>query len=688
MRGKWPHDAITAEINRMMGLEKEQVDNPLRRLADCDNLLGALAYNLYLTDPDRVLLAELGLRVLTEVVHNDRSPEVQMARELITISAYEPVEIVKILGTAREARVRPIDKDRGIHAKSCRQYLAGYSQQPRVSATKVSKLQKYLPRALNDALFKYVDERLDQAQAIAHSVGLTPQTDDQLVSTSIVDPLAAQSQQGAAAPDTEESSVEPYVRRSLHEAAFRRLRNERARVICFTGPPGMGKTRLAEGVTASEKHPDGVTVRIDAGSNEQLERSLHDALRKFASESPPYGLPALEAAFRQHVTEHPPWYLFIDSVGDSTVLRRLVPSEAETTVVLTASQRLAGIADEDCIDVERLEPHESTELILSLMPAGVTKEDADKLASTLDHHPMAITAACGMIGHDPSISIHGFCTGLRDSAAIVFEGVADDGRQNLTAIYRQTLSTLDQADPQARLMLELLALLGDGVVDSSVLVLSLGHVSGYRNMSLDQLKLIARRALKQLKDRFLVSTTGHGVRMHQLTSAILQGLIVDRSTELGAVLLDGIFDVCKMIAESESAKKEILALFPSVFAEVGEHLTSVCNVIRGRNDTSLKSYIENIYEACTRILMGMGLDLHRVLIAVVAHSGTSYRTMLVTSGGDFPIQLGVELDRAELEQATGPSGQLVVQKGSRTYRVKGQDAKITVMWVARREDLE
>jgi len=689
MREKWPRDEITAELRSMMGIDKQKVDDPLQLLTRSETLLNTLAREIYLpkeTHPAN--LNELALQILRQVVRQDESPNVQMARELIAISAYEPAEVTEILAKARDSRVRPSDLRRGTRAKSCRQYLAGYGQHPPLSASRVGRLPgELLPNALNDALFKYIDKNLTAAQELARAIGLAPQSPEDAIERQVTDPLAPGSQD-TLLDLSADGDREPYVRRSSIEAQFRRLRHDQAGVICFIGPPAMGKTKLAEEFTRTEKHPDGVTIRIDAGSNEQLERSLHDVLSTPSSEPAPSGLPALEAAFRGHVLASSPWYVLIDNVSDSGLLNRLIPHGAKTTLIVTANRRLDGIPAEQCIEVERLEPHESTELILAVLP-GVTKDDADGLAATLDHHPLAITAACGMLAQDSSISISGFCTGLDRAAATIFDGVADDGQRNLTSIYRQTLSSLNRVDPQAHLMLQLTALLGDGSVDSSILVLTLSHLSPYREMNLEQRKVIARRALRHLVDRFLIAISERGVRMHQLARAIVRELIADQSATHAKALLDGIHDVCGIVAEaSRPINPTSLNTFSSMFSAVGEHLVSLCSNLYGRRDGSFESYVESIYEACARILVAMGVDASGLMVAVVTHSETSYRTMLMPLTGEPPAFAGFTLDRQQLERAAGPSKQFVTRAGTRTYTVREQQVTMPVILIARREDVE
>ncbi|MFC5099534.1 hypothetical protein [Kibdelosporangium philippinense] len=459
----------------------------------------------------------------------------------------------------------------------------------------------------------------------------------------------------------------------------------------------MGKTKVAEELTKTEKHPGGVTVRINAGSDEQLERSLFEVLRSVGHEQPPHGLAALESTFQTYVVQNSPWYVFIDNITDARLVPRLVPSTAKTTVVLTSGQRLSEIPEEYAIAVAQLEPDESVALILKLLPR-CTKAEAGRLASVLAYHPMAITAACGLLGQDDSISINGFCSGLREVATTVFDGLSQDGHQNLVAIYRNTLAALNAVDPAARLLLEMIAHLGDDSIHSSVLVLGLKYVDQYKTTRIEQRKVIAKRAVLILRDRFLVSVEDDFIRLHQLARSIVRGLTSERAPELRQALFSGLLKVAEKIVEyahntpSVSTERR-LESFGSIFRFLGSHLVDLLRRELGIDELepdawAIHRHVEALYKAVAAILTVVGVDPLRTLVAVVAGPHDSYEVRLVATQGELPLQIGIELDRAELDEAAGPSRKFVIQRGRRRYTIGDRRVQMPIMLWARAEDME
>jgi len=484
----------------------------------------------------------------------------------------------------------------------------------------------------------------------------------------------------------------PYVSRGQLEMAFKRIRREGAQIIAIVGSPGMGKTRLAEYLTATEKPSGEVAVRIDTGTDKAIERSMYEELVRINQSHKALQGPAIEHAFRELlVSDKAPHYVLLDNLQDITLLRRIHGPGIKSAIVLTARAQVPGIRPEHHIEVEGLSDSEGIELVSKLLP-NATKADAFKLVHILGGNALAIVAACGFLKDDPGLTIDKLCVKLPETAALLFDGVTVGNYPALTAIYRETIIRIRDVDPQAYSLLRLVVFLADSPIFINLLAECFKVALADSDLNTEHLGVVWRRGLGYLKRHYLVSIENSNIGMHQLTRAIMGHLLAEHKLIVSTHLYDGILQGCRELFRQISAKdEEPLNLFGVVNAETGEHLMKVLATIRSVSSSSL-SFVQLWPEVVAQLLSTIGYDPFDFLVVILPTGESDYscsirrRSRKEIEASQFMASLNVE----EMRQVSGPSQ--IIALRPRLHRFKAaQDSEILLMptivaW--RQEDLE
>jgi DNA-binding SARP family transcriptional activator len=217
-------------------------------------------------------------------------------------------------------------------------------------------------------------------------------------------------------------------------------------VTVVTGPPGVGKTALALrwAHEAAERFPDGqlfVDLR-PGGCQDRLE--VHAAvaamLRGLGAEDAeiPTELEDRVSLYRELVSDKRV-LVVVDNASSVAQLRPLVPSGANTAVVVTSRHRLDGFVAHDGAAVLTLEPLAAGDA-LSLLAGmiGPDRTDAEpeaarRLVELCDHVPLALRVAGARLATHPRWHLGALADQLDDEQHRL-EGLAtDDGDLSVEA---------------------------------------------------------------------------------------------------------------------------------------------------------------------------------------------------------------------------------------------------------------
>jgi NACHT N-terminal Helical domain 7 len=329
-----------------------------------------------------------------------------------------------------------------------------------------------------------------------------------------------------------------YVRRPQLEQQLLDLLRARRPIVVVAGPPSTGKRTLVTNVLKSM--PMARTVTIDAVSPETAQQSMFKALLRMGKRYDQIG-PMPQYPLKQSIdSPGGPEYLVIENASTLELPQFFASKEARVTIIVTTTQRLTGVSQQECVEVDRMSDEEAARLVSEILP-GTSAPDASMLAAALDCQVLAIIAACGMIKESKGAPIPEFCRDLRKHMAAVFDGERDQSYPALTQIYRQTLIDLSQETPQALRALELVAYLHETDALSAFVVLALGSTLGIDLNDKLHLRTVGRRAVTALYNRYLINVDKQGlISMPYLAKTIISHLLHDRGPEICRNLRVGI----------------------------------------------------------------------------------------------------------------------------------------------------
>ena len=187
-----------------------------------------------------------------------------------------------------------------------------------------------------------------------------------------------------------------------------------AQVFVITGMPGVGKTRLAieAALRLTGRYPDGqLFLEFHAhqagaaplGTDEAM-RSLLEMTRAGLPPSPQSGKEL--AALWQGELEASRMIVILDDVPDANVVAPLLPRAGTCAILVTARQRLAGMAGASELPLAELPEHDAIRLftLTSGLAGADDPEAVTQVVRSLGCHPLAVTLTASRLreGGGPS----------------------------------------------------------------------------------------------------------------------------------------------------------------------------------------------------------------------------------------------------------------------------------------------
>jgi hypothetical protein len=368
----------------------------------------------------------------------------------------------------------------------------------------------------------------------------------------------------SAVTELQPSALQPgYVHRPELEARFRQLVDDGAKLIVFSGLPGMGKTWLAQELSM-QTHPDHVQaplIRIVRGQIEITD--LQAALVTSAIES----RQAIADDPREYLAmllcdDHAPLFTILDGVESADELHTLLPAGGARHVVLATCRDRGKAPPEHCrfLKVSEMEPEEAAKMAHKRLPA-LTEADTNQLASTLNCYPLVIRYACALIDQQ-RIPVAQFCHDLDVNPGIAGQIYADHDT-TLLAVLQRMVSAIEAIDKGALKLLMVIASCNmRSAMDRNILW---RYASACYNQNqplaptrfAQSMDLLERFSLIESK---IISgySPSEDVAMHQLTKRLLKQEVV--GDELGVIALD--FTYLSMTYTLETGMSRELRLLP------------------------------------------------------------------------------------------------------------------------------
>jgi DNA-binding SARP family transcriptional activator/tetratricopeptide (TPR) repeat protein len=234
-----------------------------------------------------------------------------------------------------------------------------------------------------------------------------------------------------------------FVGRDAELQALTSATPEAARVFVLTGMPGVGKTRLAveAALRLAGRYPDGqLLLEFHAHQAGAAPLSTDEALRRLL-EMAGAGLPPapqssreLAALWREEL-DASRMIIILDDVPDAAAIAPLLPAAGSCVVLITARQRLAGIAGASERTLAALPEHDA--ITLFTLASGAAKagdqEAVAQVVRSLGCHPLTVTLAASRVREDGGLSVTELIGDITESGVLpAVDGAA--GGQLLSAL--------------------------------------------------------------------------------------------------------------------------------------------------------------------------------------------------------------------------------------------------------------
>jgi tetratricopeptide (TPR) repeat protein len=173
------------------------------------------------------------------------------------------------------------------------------------------------------------------------------------------------------------------------------------------------------------------------------------------------GTPTALAAVKSYLGQHDRWLLIFDNADGPAAVRQWLPSGPGHVLITSRHHVWSGVAEPLPVDV--FARAESIALLRRQLPT-LTNADADRLAGELDDLPLAVAQAAVLLA-ETGMPVTDYLRELAErTAQITAEGTPTDYPVSLAAAVRLSSTRLEEEDPAAGQLLELLAFLAPGPV--------------------------------------------------------------------------------------------------------------------------------------------------------------------------------------------------------------------------------
>jgi hypothetical protein len=258
------------------------------------------------------------------------------------------------------------------------------------------------------------------------------------------------------------------------EAQFQELVNNGTKLIALVGPPGMGKTWLAEAVTRAEDNSK-LTPLIRA--DDQFFANDVDGAFKVLGIRPPKGSPKDKLDYLLMSPDYAPATVVLDNLESSDELNSLIPHTFRPRIVATC--RLMGgnpPATAKFLEVESMKRSESIYLVINRLTT-LSEKDAAELASRLGDWPLLLDYICkfALTQHLPILTLcDEFTREARESAGFV----PVSGNITLSAALRRMIRPAATGSPLVRELLKCLVFLSGVRASEGFLISYLSAAQG------------------------------------------------------------------------------------------------------------------------------------------------------------------------------------------------------------------
>jgi hypothetical protein len=299
-------------------------------------------------------------------------------------------------------------------------------------------------------------------------------------------------------------------------------------VICFVGPRGAGKSRLARSLVEQVSKATGRDfINLVADSEDSLYRDIANFMAKQGFHYP--GKPRIEliADFLAAIGALRNPIIILDDVYTWESIRLVVPDSPRALYVVTSNSGELPIPERAAsIDVVEMAVDEATQMVRNLIPADLASmADCKNLAVALSCLPLAIDHASNLIS-DGHWTVQGFIRQQQLNAAAAHSTTGPRKRRSLTWIYEEILDTLRRESVQAFYLLGIIARVLPSRISRELL--SRTHEIQWQKYG-DSERISSEYAfvsgLVELQRRRLVIDEDGLYRIHPLTSSIVADLL-------------------------------------------------------------------------------------------------------------------------------------------------------------------
>ncbi|HUN30592.1 MAG TPA: FxSxx-COOH system tetratricopeptide repeat protein [Trebonia sp.] len=216
---------------------------------------------------------------------------------------------------------------------------------------------------------------------------------------------------------------------------------------------------------------------------------------------------------------HTRWLLIFDNADQPEDIIDLIPSGPGDVLITSRNHRWQSVIDTVPMDVfERLE---STEFLERRVGAGISRQEADRLAEQLGDLPLALEQAGAMLA-ETGMPVDEYLRLLDEHVSgIMSEGKSPDYPMSMTAAWKLSVTTLQEQLPQARELLRCCAFFGPEPIPRDVFRQG-GQATRTPLGSMISDPILLARAIRELGRFALVTLDGRSVSVHRLIQALLR----------------------------------------------------------------------------------------------------------------------------------------------------------------------